>query len=329
MASEAESDENLLRVGAIPAIDLRFLSQEDLNCLATLSDELRLLRRDDVVVPKIDRSVFNESAGSRRQTYSRLRLAQRKDEAVAVRGGRRRTGLLTVSRHPAGSVDNSGSRDNDLIVSLLRDLFSKENPASSASKNGFQPRVSSPVEGMGARSIGTVGLLEDLSSRPRKRRKKDDARRKMQGSLSQGVRGERLDNGVSSSSAGAQNGVLNVLPLASEDIFVAELNRRTAGLVSEADVIGFLDGLPGRWASRRKKKKFVEAGDVGEGLPKGWKILVGIRRKHGRVYVDCRKYIRFYIFEIILFLFCSEIILFLFKFSFWVSVPACVLRLSE
>ncbi|XP_031492296.1 uncharacterized protein LOC116258934 [Nymphaea colorata] len=291
MASEAESEENLLRVGAIPAIDLRFLSQEDLNCLATLSDELRLLRRDDVVVPKIDRSVFNESAGSRRQTYSRLRLAQRKDEAVAVRGGRRRTGLLTVSRHPAGSVDNSGTRDNDLIVSLLRDLFSKENPASSASKNGFPPRVSSPVEGMGARSIGTVGLLEDLSSRPRKRRKKDDARRKMQGSLSQGVRGERLDNGVSSSSAGAQNGVLNVLPLASEDIFVAELNRRTAGLVSEADVLGFLGRLPGRWASRRKKKKFVEASDVGEGLPKGWKILVGIRRKHGRVYVDCRKYI--------------------------------------
>ncbi|CAN6479893.1 unnamed protein product [Victoria cruziana] len=291
MASEAESGDNLIRVGAIPAIDLRFLSQEDLNCLATLSDELRHMRRDDVVIPKIDRSVFNESAGSRRQTYSRLRLAQRKDDAVAVRGGRRRTGLLTVSRHPAGSVGNSSNRDNDLIVSLLRELFSKENPASSASKNGFQPGVASPVEGMGARSIGTVGLLEDLISRPRKRRKKDDARRKMQGALSRGVRGERLDNGVSSSSAAAQSAVLNVVPLASEDIFVAELKRRTAGLVHEADVLGFLEGLPGRWASKRKKKKFVEASDFGGGLPKGWKILVGIRRKYGHVYVDCRKYI--------------------------------------
>ncbi|XP_022132083.1 methyl-CpG-binding domain-containing protein 8 isoform X1 [Momordica charantia] len=72
------------RMNTLPIIDLRLLSQSELYCLSRFSSSSSSTSQsnddDDVLIPKIDRSVFNESAGSRKQTYSRLRLAPRKPQ---------------------------------------------------------------------------------------------------------------------------------------------------------------------------------------------------------------------------------------------------------
>jgi hypothetical protein len=63
----------------LPVVDLRALSQSDLDALAAASAHALAPRScpdaDPLPPLKIDRSVFNESTGSRRQTFSRRRLA--------------------------------------------------------------------------------------------------------------------------------------------------------------------------------------------------------------------------------------------------------------
>lgn len=86
-----------------------------------------------------------------------------------------------------------------------------------------------------------------------------------------------------------------------EDPFSVELRRRTEGLEGEEKLLGFLQGLNGQWGSRRKKRRIVDASQFGTALPKGWKLLLSLKRKAGRVWVYCRRYIRF--LEILLFLF--------------------------
>ncbi|XP_039139844.1 uncharacterized protein LOC120277160 [Dioscorea cayenensis subsp. rotundata] len=96
---------------AIPVVDLRLLSQSELASLARSDPSAFDLRRcDDVVVPRIDRTVFNESAGSRKQTYSRLRLASR------------------ASADPSHTPQPPSIRDpdHDLILSSLRAFFAQE-----------------------------------------------------------------------------------------------------------------------------------------------------------------------------------------------------------
>lgn len=60
-------------------VDMRALSQSDLVALAAGSpysaDPRRGRDADVLPPPKIDRAVFNESAGSRKQTFSRHRVA--------------------------------------------------------------------------------------------------------------------------------------------------------------------------------------------------------------------------------------------------------------
>ncbi|KAI9084579.1 hypothetical protein K1719_033567 [Acacia pycnantha] len=76
-----------------------------------------------------------------------------------------------------------------------------------------------------------------------------------------------------------------------EDPFSNELRRRTEGLQSEEELLGFLRDLGGQWGSRRKKRKIVDAGDFGDVLPVGWKLLLGLERKDGRAWIYCRRYI--------------------------------------
>lgn len=86
--------------------------------------------------------------------------------------------------------------------------------------------------------------------------------------------------------------VVDVAALANaEDPFGPELRRRTEGLTTEEELLGFLTGLSGQWGSRRKKRKIVEASDFGDVLPQGWKLLLSMKRKEGRVWLFCRRYI--------------------------------------
>jgi len=81
----------------IPVIDLQFLSQDEINYAAQWSDEDTELQLKDTVIPKIDRSIFNESVGIHKKIYLRLRFSHRKEELGGL--SRRKTGLLSVSRH--------------------------------------------------------------------------------------------------------------------------------------------------------------------------------------------------------------------------------------
>lgn len=72
-----------------------------------------------------------------------------------------------------------------------------------------------------------------------------------------------------------------------------EIRRRTEGLLTEEELLGFLQGLNGKWASRRKKKRIVDAGEFGSKLPVGWKLLLSVKKKNGHVWLYCRRYIRF------------------------------------
>lgn len=77
-----------------------------------------------------------------------------------------------------------------------------------------------------------------------------------------------------------------------EEPFGDELRRRTVGLESEEQLFGFLRELGGQWASRRKKRKIVDASEFGNALPFGWKLLLGLKRKEGHAWIYCRRYIR-------------------------------------
>lgn len=68
----ATSDDDL-DIGKIPIIDLRCLCQDEIRQVAQLSGDFL----HDIVTVAIDKSMFNESAGSRRQTYARDRISRR------------------------------------------------------------------------------------------------------------------------------------------------------------------------------------------------------------------------------------------------------------
>ena len=71
-----------------------------------------------------------------------------------------------------------------------------------------------------------------------------------------------------------------------------ELRRRSEGLEGEEGLLGFLRELEGQRGSRRRKRKIVDAADFGDVLPVGWKLLLGLKRKDGRAWIYCRRYIR-------------------------------------
>lgn len=76
-----------------------------------------------------------------------------------------------------------------------------------------------------------------------------------------------------------------------DELYAGEFRRRTVGLESEEQFLGFLGGLEGQWGSRRKKRRIVSACEFGDWLPVGWRLLLALKRKDGRVSVYCRRYI--------------------------------------
>lgn len=75
------------------------------------------------------------------------------------------------------------------------------------------------------------------------------------------------------------------------DPYGEELRQRTAGLGSESELLGFMNALEGQWGSRRRRRKFVNAGMFGDHLPCGWKLLLGLKRKERVAWINCRRYV--------------------------------------
>lgn len=253
---------------SIPVIDLRLLTQSEINNLALSSPNSFNLETLSDIVPKIDRSVFNESAGSRKQTYSRLPLFQNPQSETLIsqsqtldppseppnpqsqplprRRGRPRVHPLPAT--PAGPAEPSldlDRQENLQIVSFLKKLFESRGSCSYIKNNNV--------------NVVSAASVLDWDKEVRN------------------GKGETVDL---------------VVLAGKEDLYGEEIRRRTDGLQTEEQLLGYMTGLDGQWGSRRKKRKVVDAAVFGDGLPKGWKILLGLKRKDGIVYLNCRRYVR-------------------------------------
>ncbi|KAF5181850.1 Methyl-cpg-binding domain-containing protein [Thalictrum thalictroides] len=325
ITSIKSSSNRNLDLDSIPIVDLRLLTQSELNSLSqcsTKSVDLHQRCDNNIVIPKIDRSVFNESAGSRKQTYSRLRLAPRKPEISAVGRGR----YNPVPKPHSNPVDDPERKENKEIVSLLRDLFANHSQIKFKDRNlelaivetgtaGFVQQqqqqnenededLSKAIVVAENQEVGFGEILKRKRGRPRKDEGKFRVRdrnpkiRKVEiKSSGGGGGGDFYDKGKKIEDVVMEivnrNGVVVDLAAlgSSVDPYGPELNRRTIGLTTEEELLAFLRELKGQWGSRRKKRKVVDACDFGDALPIGWKLLISLRRKEGSLSLYCRRYI--------------------------------------
>ncbi|XP_071935736.1 methyl-CpG-binding domain-containing protein 8-like isoform X2 [Coffea arabica] len=270
------------KLESLANIDITKLSQSELYTLSKCSNSaFDLHRSDDVVVPNIDRSLFNESSGSRRQTYSRLRQSHHHHHHLHPRT--RLPGLLPGPKHSP-----SADPENHAILHYLKHYLN-HNSATNCPPPPPPPPLPPRPPPPPPQPVG-LGLQEKMAiavNVVEKKRKRGGKVRWNPGLLENGV-GMELErvnkNGLEVDFAALESN--------GDEFYSAELGRRTMGLETEEGVLEFLRGLEGQWCSRRKKRKYVDAGDFGDALPIGWKLLLGLRRRDGRVWVYCRRIIR-------------------------------------
>ncbi|KAG6648939.1 hypothetical protein CIPAW_07G178900 [Carya illinoinensis] len=332
-----------LSLEALRLVDLRLLSQPELYSLSLCSSSSSYTSfsndNDDVLIPKIDRSVFNESAGSRKQTYSRLRLAPRKPHSSSTSAPTRSSSSsFSIPRQIPEPLDE----ENSQIISILKELFAAETPSTADEDNlvsvplefeEFLPDLSCaglqnvPVQvlsgdnGQGKRKRGrprkdenrmierkvalerkaepnfpvdaaaTEGENKRKRGRPRKnlnpKIESDQSERNM-AMLCENVEEKEVEMVMASKRVD----VPDVAALGNvEDPYGEELKRRTEGLQTEAELLGFLGGLNGEWWKKSRKKRIVLASDYGHALPKGWRLMLSIKKRASRVWLHCRRYI--------------------------------------
>ena len=113
MASSPTVADGELEAKSIRTVDLRLLSQSELYSLSLCSTtDYNPCRDDDFIIPKIDRSVFNEYVASRKQTYSRITYAPPASSSSRTR---------TYTRHPPSL--NNNSTENSQVVEVIKQLF--------------------------------------------------------------------------------------------------------------------------------------------------------------------------------------------------------------
>ncbi|XP_030493830.2 uncharacterized protein LOC115709758 [Cannabis sativa] len=351
----AADDNRHLRLDSLPLIDLHLLSQSELYSLSFTSSTSHPLRRcdDDVSIPKIDRSVFNESAGSRKQTYSRLRLASRKSKLSSSSS----SSAVVVAPPPAEPLD----QERFQIIGLLKKLFTDESsdglvcapvdynnsfpeplcevmpntPIDVVVDSGIKKRkrgrprkdlvqeFACNVESGSPNSllcssggdIGSVPVLSnaELSSAkpgsfsvPVDRVMEDSSAASIVGGQVKRKRGRPRKGEIRSvenakgkdrvvvcaaKALGNGNGTEFIALGNVENPFEEELMKRTRGLTTEAELLGFLEGFEGDWNSWRRKKKTVNASELGNALPNGWRIMISFKRREGRFSLFCRRFV--------------------------------------
>ncbi|CAL0305566.1 unnamed protein product [Lupinus luteus] len=307
--AESSTDHHSPSFNLSSHIEFRNLSQSEVFTLTVSPPSHR--SKEEPIAPVINRSVFNESAGSRRQTYSRLRLLPR-DKQPASRPA-------TAVRAPR-PISEAVEQENSQIISLLRDLFGVEPvPKSNVEEpNGgdnslvpvpveFQhslpesaplPSLNVPVDvgdsSQGKRKRGRPRKNENLAiviaeedepkpKRKRGRKPKPDPKKEVEG--------------VAGTDVVAMTDNAKGLPVEAVglgevgDPFGEELKKRTQGMENEEQLLAFLEGLNGEWGSDRKKRRIVLASELGDLLPKEWKIILILQKRAGRASVICRRYV--------------------------------------
>lgn len=282
-ASDSSTDQTV----SLPLLDLRLLSQSELHTLSlSASTGLHCRSDDDNFIPKIDRSVFNESAGSRKQTFSRLRLAPRNDkQKSAVRASSSSSAKIPL--HIPESVEN----ENLQIIGHLQDLFGVE-ALRAANNNGVVPlqiEFKQPSQDDAPEAILNVPIDAAVPNGGQKRKRgRPSMKESMKESLGPPV-GKVAGNGKTVETAKNKNGGLVVDDIG--DPFGEELIGRTQGSTTESELLEFLEGLHGEWGSKFKKRRIVEATELCDLLPAGWKLVLNLQRRAGRASVVCRRYV--------------------------------------
>ncbi|CAD6218856.1 unnamed protein product [Miscanthus lutarioriparius] len=245
-------------------VDVRALTQSDLVALAAASpyavDPRRGHRRDGEFLPppKIDRAVFNESAGSRKQTFSRRRVATNISHNLTPTT----TGASSSLSTPAAPTEEDP--ENRLIVFHLQRLFARDDPSYPA-----PPPIPPRPQTLAAPAITAPAPSPPPAA------------------------------AASAAATDPDRVVLNPKGVAVDlarlaelvDPYGEELRQRTAGLGSESELLGFMNALEGQWGSRRRRRKFVDAGMFADHLPRGWKLLLGLKRKERVAWINCRRYV--------------------------------------
>ncbi|XAR48551.1 hypothetical protein NMG60_11031405 [Bertholletia excelsa] len=267
-----DSPSDRLQLDSIPVIDLRFLSQSELYALSLCSDAAFDPRRcEDVVIPKIDRSVFNESAGSRKQTFSRLRLAPRKPESSAAPSSNfnNPSNLRSFNSDPERA-------ENSQIVGLLKQLFVPTHNGDDLVPIRVEYSDSVP-------QLPNEGNIVKKRKRGRPRKNENLAVVPVEVQPENVIKDIVVYEHVEEKEKEIVNmngSVVDLAALASlDDPYGFEVRRRTEGLKTEDELLG------------RKKKRIVDASEFGDILPKGWKIMLSLKRKEGHVWIFVRRYI--------------------------------------
>ncbi|KAJ8762490.1 hypothetical protein K2173_007929 [Erythroxylum novogranatense] len=301
-----DQETNRLRAESIPVVDLRLLSQSELLSLSLLLLLLlcRLLssQRPDVSTPKIDRSVFNESAGSRKQTFSRLRLASLCTKRTCKSS-------LLKSLFGDNSKENENVDDSDLVPVPIQEYLGfssvKDQELLDVQVSFDGTEVSDAI----AIPTGIIDAVPKKRKRGRRRKNENNVDNNNDNKTNQvAIETENWDSDSQDIDVNEnevevmenkdreemmmvnKNGlVVDLTALRGvEELYGEELRRRTTGLSTEAEVLGFLQGLPGEWGSRRNKRKVVDADLFGDALPVGWKLMLCLKRKAGQ-FVSCKE----------------------------------------
>lgn len=273
-----------LTLESLPEINLSDLSQSELHTLSLCSNSaFKLHNSNDLITPLLNPSIFNKSAGARRQIYSRPYR-------------RRRISPKPVNSGHFGPAHDPTEGEDRIIVGSLRNLLGVqevefsglervvegglgefENPGRGV--EGNLGEFSSP-ERVVESNLGAIVVYNSDEGRKRKRKRKRG-------------NGGKSNVEVELSNVNVNGVVVDFQELGDSDEFYSEeLKKRTEGLRTEEEGLGFLRGLNGKWCSRRKKRKFVDASEFGDRFPVGWKILLSLRRRNGCASVYCRRYVR-------------------------------------
>jgi hypothetical protein len=249
-------------------VDVRALTQSDLVALAAASpyavDPCRGRRRDGEFLPppKIDRAVFNESAGSRKQTFSRRRVATNISHNLTPTT----TGASSSLSTPAAPTEEDP--ENRLIVFHLQRLFARDDPSYPA-----PPPIPTRPQTLAAPAITTPAPSPPPPP-----------------PAAAAAAAATDPDRVVLNPKGVAVDLARLAELV--DPYGEELRQRTAGLGSESELLGFMNALEGQWGSRRRRRKFVDAGMFADHLPRGWKLLLGLKRKERVAWINCRRYVR-------------------------------------
>ncbi|XWS25287.1 hypothetical protein CRYUN_Cryun27aG0056300 [Craigia yunnanensis] len=325
---------NHLHLESIPVVDLRLVSQPELLSLSLCSSSPSPSNAEtELLTPKIDRSVFNESAGSRKQTFSRLRLAAPRSHLHHHHSSPASKPFSSrLQRLDPEPLDEESSN----ILPLLKSLFNT-NDSLTSNTNENEPyddkdlvpgQIEYPQGNSVLQNIPVGIVSSSVRKRKRGRPRKDgkdnwlieseslvieeyketaafyrvdetanaaNIRSCSEGKRRRGrPRREESQSRVIGSEDKKVESEIERVALGNAEANLGieeELRRRTEGMGTQAELLEFMGGLEGEWASKSQKKRVIDVGSFGSVLPKGWRLMLFVKKRAGHFWLACSRYI--------------------------------------